>query len=192
MTDVTKVIDAPNAEPDTTTEDEATATTDDATGTNGGTEPAKIFTQADVDRIIAKRMERAQSKAELDAEKATKVAEAKALAEQGKYQQLYEAAKAEAEQAKAEAAKVHTDALRARIARTVGLPESWADRLRGDDEDAITADAKSMLRDMPKPAAPNINASTGNGAAPKAGQPSEQEKTELAAIYGVNPKYWPS
>lgn len=165
------------------------ATTGDATGTNGGTEPAKTFTQADVDRILADRLGRAEAKTKEATAKAQAEAERKAAEEQGKWKELYEQTKTQAEQAQQEAAQVRLSSMRERIARTVGLPDALAARLQGDDEDAITADAKALAKLMPKPTAPNINATSGNGAAPIPGQMNDAEKAELAAIYGVNPRY---
>lgn len=84
--------------------------TGDATGTatgpqNGGDE--KRFSQADFDRLLSERLEREKKKGETAAQKAKEEAEAAALAEQQKWQQLAEKhglkAKTLEEQAEAEA-----------------------------------------------------------------------------------------
>lgn len=63
--------------------------TGDATGTTGGSDkPSPSFTQADVDRIVKERLEREQKKAQTAAQKALEEAEAKALADQAKFQEL--------------------------------------------------------------------------------------------------------
>lgn len=63
--------------------------TGDATGTTGGSDkPSPAFTQADVDRIVKERLEREQKKAQTAAQKALEEAEAKALADQAKFQEL--------------------------------------------------------------------------------------------------------
>lgn len=63
--------------------------TGDATGDNGGTDkPTPAFTQADVDRIVTERLERERKKADEKARKAGEDAEAKALADQQKFQEL--------------------------------------------------------------------------------------------------------
>jgi hypothetical protein len=173
---------------DTTASEQAT--TGDATGSNGGQEPAKTFTQADVDRILAERLSRAEAKTKEATAKAQAEAERKAAEEQGKWKELYEQTKTQAEQARQEAATIRLTALRERIARTILGSDALAARLQGDDEDSITADAKALAKLMPKPTAPNINAGPGNGAAPVAGQMTDAEKAELAAIYGVNPRYF--
>lgn len=174
------VVDAPASDK---------AITGDATGKNGGQETAKMFTQAELDNAISERLKRAQTKMEEATAKARTEAERKAAEEQGQYQKLYEQMKAEAETAKTEAAQIRLTSLRERIARTLGLPDALAARLQGDDEEAITADAKALAKILPRPTAPNINAQSGNGAAPIPGQMTDAEKLELAAIYGVNPKY---
>ena len=63
--------------------------------TNGGTDQQKTveeakFTQADVERIIAERLDRERKKAEEKAAKAQAEAEAKALAEQNQFKELAE------------------------------------------------------------------------------------------------------
>lgn len=64
--------------------------TDDATGTDGGEKKTKeaTFTQADLDRIIAERLEREKRKGEEAAKQARESAESKALEEQAKWEQL--------------------------------------------------------------------------------------------------------
>ena len=63
--------------------------TGDATGDKGGSEkPTPTFTQADVDRIVKERLDRESAKTEKATQKAREEAEAKALADQAKYQEL--------------------------------------------------------------------------------------------------------
>lgn len=174
----------------TTTQQDATTTTATAAGTQtAGTQAAQTFTQADVDRIVQERLQRAEAKAKEAAEKAARDAEAKALAEQGKFKELYEQAQAQAAAHEAELQKARLENMRQRVATKVGLPSVLVDRLAGDTEEAIEADAKALLAALPKPAAPNINSGTGDGGAPQAGVMTEAEKMQLAAIYGVNPKF---
>lgn len=159
----------------------------DATGTNSGTSDAK-FTQADLDRIVNERLERERTKSQKDAAKAQADAEAKVLAEQGKYKELFEKQQAELTAAQ-QAAKTNEMRLLQRDAATsTGLPQPLADRLKGETLDEMVADAKSILAALPKPAAPNINASNGAGGAPVAGQMSDREINEQAVRMGVNPK----
>lgn len=161
--------------------------TDDATGKT--TADAVTFSQADVDRIVSDRLARAQTKAQQATEKATKEAERKSAEEQGKFKELYETALAEAETERASRQSLEMETLKAKVARTVGLPEKLASRLQGEDEESLTADAQSILSDLPKPVAPNINAGAGDGVVPPVNGMTPAEKQELAAIYGVNPNY---
>jgi len=185
-----QIVDVTPVTPDLETPETNTATTGDATGTNGGEETAKTFTQADVDRIISERLKKAESKAAEAANKARQEAERKAAEEQGQYQKLYEQTLAEKQAAEERAKAIELATLRERIARAAGLPDALAARLQGEDEDTLTADAKALAKLMPKPPAPNINAAPGSGAAPIPGQMTDAERVELAAIYGVNPKYF--
>lgn len=79
---------------------DASQSTEDATGTNGGTDakptaPAKSFAteadfQAEVDRILKDRLERAETKAQEKARKAAEAAEAEAAAKNGEWKDLAE------------------------------------------------------------------------------------------------------
>lgn len=67
--------------------------TEDATGDNGGDDKKSAepkFTQADIDRIVTERLERERKKSDDKAQKAKEEAEAKALEEQQKFQELAE------------------------------------------------------------------------------------------------------
>jgi hypothetical protein len=92
----------------------------DAAGKNGGKDnkaqgsAERLFSQAEVDRIVKERLEREQEKAQNAAKKAAETAraeaEAKALAEQGEFKKLFEQASdklkaLESLQAQAEAAQ---------------------------------------------------------------------------------------
>jgi hypothetical protein len=67
-----------------------------------------------------------------------------------------------------------------------GLPATLADRLKGETAEELDADAKAVLAALPKPAAPNINA-TGGGAQSN-GALSDDLMREKAIRYGVNPE----
>lgn len=165
----------------------------DATGTeqkaDATTPTPKTFTQEDVDRIVGERLQRAQAKAEQATQKAREEAERKAAEEQGKFKELYEKALADAKAAEEGRKALELSTLKASVARAVGLPEKLAARLQGEDEESLTADAKEILATLPKPAAPNINSGAGNGSVPNPGALTDAQKTELAAVYGVNPAY---
>jgi len=159
----------------------------DASGTNSGTSDPK-FTQADLDRIVNERLERERTKSQKDAAKAAADAEAKVLAEQGKYKELFEKQQADLQAAQTEAKSAATKLLQQQAATDAGFPLKQSHRLVGETLEEMVADAKSILDALPKPAAPNINASNGAGGAPVAGQMSDREINEQAVRMGVNPK----
>lgn len=185
MADETTAVAAVTDATDAQARDTATG---DATGKTTAETP-KTFTQAELESIIKDRLGREQKKTADALAKAQSDAEAKAMAEQGKFRELYEKAQADLAANQQRIKSMEQDAMRRGVASRLGLPEPLIDRLRGETVDEIEADAKALLAAIPKPAAPNINAASGNGAAPQPGQLSDVEKAELAAIYGVNPKY---
>ena len=62
------------------------------------------------------------------------------------------------QQAEQRAKALEIAGIRRDVAARLQLPVGLVDRLRGDTEDEITADAKDLLAALPKPHAPNINA----------------------------------
>ena len=148
------------------------------------TEPARTFTQADLDRIVAERLERAERKAQEKAEKAKADAEAKALQEQGKFQELFEQAQAKLQEAEERARALELAGIRRDVAARLNLPAGLVDRLRGEDEAAIEADAKALIAALPKPAAPDINAGNVGGGKPQSWL-GGLSKQEFAARFGV-------
>lgn len=190
MADQAAVAPADATSTDATQAAQTTAVTPpaDATGTNSGTSDAK-FTQADLDRIVNERLERERTKSQKDAAKAQADAEAKVLTEQGKYKELFEKQQADLQAAQAEARQASIKVMQRDIASKTNLPLALAERLRGETLEEMEADAKNILAALPKPAAPNINASNGAGGAPAAGQLSEADKQRIADKYGVDPHY---
>jgi hypothetical protein len=126
--------------------------------------------------------------AQTQATKAQEEAQRKAAEEQGEYKRLYEEMSQKMAQAQQRAEELERQQLRARVAQTVGIPAALADRLRGDTEEEIAADAKTLLDTLPKPQAPNINASPGTGATPRTDL-GGMSPEEFAAVYGVNPRF---
>lgn len=122
-------------------------------------------------------------------EKEKAAAEKEALAEQGKYRELWEEAQANLEKIQGELRQERHDALRRTIAQEAGYPDLWA-RIQGDDEDALRADMKALTDALPKPQAPNLNGSAGGGGKDKgAGFLGGIDPKEFAAIYGLSEKY---
>jgi hypothetical protein len=148
------------------------------------TEAARTFTQADVDRIVAERLERAERKAADKAEKARQDAEAQVLKEQGKFQELYQKAQADLERLAAEKRSLELAALRRDVAAKFQLPDGLAKRLQGETTEELERDAQDLLAAIPKPAAPDINA--GNAPARVNGNVyGGLSEKEFAARFGV-------
>ena len=180
--------------PDAGTQDESqssTPPTNDGTpaGTQGETAQTRTFSQADVDRLIAERLEREKGKATKAADAARAEAERKSAEEQGKWKELYEKQQSELTQAQAKARELELGKQRSDVAAKVGLPVALADRLRGETPEEMETDAKAMLAALPKPAAPNINNGAG-GQAAGASAMDEAERIRLASIYGVSAKHF--
>jgi hypothetical protein len=136
----------------------------------------KTYTQADIDRIIGERIAGVKSKyADYeDAKKAAaELAELKAaqMTEVERVKAEAEAARAELEAARAEAKNANTRALRIKVGTEKGLPSPLIDRLTGEDEESIAADADAILSVMPKPAAPGGSNPPGEAPDPKDSDP---------------------
>ena len=148
------------------------------------TEAARTFSQTDVDRIVAERIERERRKGEEQARKATEAAERKAAEEQGKFQELYQKAQADLERLAAEKRSLELAALRRDVAAKFQLPDSLAKRLQGETVEELERDAQDLLAAIPKPAAPDINA--GNAPARVNGNVyGGLSEKEFAARFGV-------
>lgn len=148
-------------------------------------QPERTFTQADVDRIITERLAKERSKAESMAAKAREEAERKAAEEQGKYQELYQKAQQQVAELEAKLKAAEIASIKREVAARLNMPAALADRLQGEDEASIEADAKALLAALPKPTAPNINSGTGNGATPAVTGGILDRETLLAL--GLNP-----
>ena len=159
----------------------------DATGQTAGSTAGKMFTQQEVDALIAQRLERSKRQTEEATAKARTEAERKAAEQQGEFQKLYEAEKAQREATEQRAAALELAAMRREVADRLGVPAALVSRLQGDTPETLEADAKALMAALPKPGAPNIN-STG-GALPPASGMSQVEIDQLAARLGVSPKY---
>lgn len=165
-------------------EQQAGTVTPDATGQQA----VKTFTQAELDAIVKERLERERKKAETAAQKAAQDAEAKALREQGEYKTLFEKVQADLAAERERAKALELAGLRRDVASKVGLPVALVDRLRGETEEELTADAQQLLAAMPKPAAPNINAAAST-AAVRQPELAGIDIDNLAARLGISAKY---
>jgi hypothetical protein len=144
-----------------------------------------------LDEVIA---ERNALKAEKQAaDNAIAAAEEAKKLEQGKYQELYEKAQKDAQDAANELARLKSDAMKREVATEGGYPGLW-NRITGDDEEALKVDLEALVAAFPTPKTPNIDAGTGSGARSGEQQKekmSESRKEELAVLLGVNPDYMP-
>ncbi|MCB0070300.1 MAG: DUF4355 domain-containing protein [Caldilineaceae bacterium] len=169
-----------------TEQPEAQQVPDDATGDENGGNEAR-FSQADVDRIVKERLDRAKSQAEKAAAKAAEDAQRKAAEEQGEYKKLYQSLQTKVEEAERRAAELERRELLREAAEKSGLPAALADRLRGESLDELMEDAKTLLASMPKSEktapATNING-TARGTTRQA--PSDDDIREQAAVLGVS------
>ena len=107
-------------------------------------ETGKTFTQSEVDAIVKERIDRERRKADEATKKATADAEAKALAEQGKYKELYETLVAERDELKPYRERYEAMAAQRRAA-LVALTAKWPAEVRallpGDDADVPALEA---------------------------------------------------
>lgn len=156
--------------------------------TAGDTQPVaaqaeRTFTQADVDRIITERLTKEKAKAESMATKAREDAERKAAEEQGKFRELYEAAQQRIAETEARLKSAEIASIKREVAGKLNMPQALANRLQGETLEEIEADAKELMAALPKPAAPNINSGTGNGATPTGATVDR----EMLLALGLNP-----
>lgn len=132
------------------------------------------FTQADIDRIVKERLERAERTAQEKADAERKKLEEEQAKQQGEWQKLAEQRAADLEKLQNELKTERYNALRSKVATAHNLPADMATRLVGDDEAALNEDAK-RLAELIAPKTPP----PGNGPSPKpagsAGGPSEDE-----------------
>src|SRR5215218_7517779 len=111
------------------------------------------FTQAQVEALIKDRLDRQQRALTAQQEQTRKEAEDRALTEQGAHKERADKLASEVDRLKAEVAARDLAALKARIAKKHGI-EEFADRLNGQTEDEIDADAKAFAAALPKAAKP--------------------------------------
>lgn len=148
----------------------------------------KTFTQADVDRIVADRLKREQSKySDYEDLKAKAVrfdeAEEKTKSES---QRLAEANRAAEERAH----KAEIDACRMRVALRKGLTETQVKRLLGTTEEELEADADELLEAFKtaEPAAAPASARPKERLRPGA-VPDAEPDPDVDAVVGAIPRH---
>lgn len=133
----------------------AVSPTSDNDANGGGQQPVgdgeKKFTQADFDAALKKALdlkeERAR-KAALESEEERKRKDAEAA---GKWEEVNKQLTDKVQRLEEEKAALERQQLQARVATQTGLPPQLADRLRGESEEEMAADAAAILALMPKP-----------------------------------------
>ena len=151
---------------------------------NGGA--TKTFTQAEVDNILKDRLARQKAAVEGAAQKAKDEAERLAAEKQGEFEKLYKDTLTKLEQAELRARTSELARIRTTIGAKLQLPTELQDRLRGETEEEIEADAKILLAAIPKPTPiTNTDGAQGvNGSVPTQ-QYTDAEIRDMAAQYGV-------
>lgn len=96
-----------------------------------------------VKEILAK-----ERRAAREAEKRAKAAEARVKEHEDAQKSEAEKTAERAEKAERERDEARAELLRARVAARTGLPDELVDRLRGDTEEALEEDAKSLMAAM--------------------------------------------
>lgn len=149
--------------------------------------PGKVEELPDWAQQLVKDLRRenaARRKAEDEQAKARTEAERKAAEEQGEFRKLYEAERVKAQAAEQRAREWELAGLRRDAAAKHGLPATLAERLRGESAEELDQDAKAVAAALPKPTAPNINA-TGGGASHAAAD--DDALTAQAIRLGIRP-----
>ncbi|AYN57861.1 scaffolding protein [Arthrobacter phage Faja] len=137
----------------TTTETEASGENTETTETQGTeTEAAETISSEEAARIRA-ALAKANKEAEAARRKLKEADDAK-LSEIDK-------AKRDAADATKELERIQRDNLLKTVALAEGVPAKWVNRLVGDTEEELRADARSILADLNKPKKPEPDASQG-------------------------------
>lgn len=116
----------------------------DATGQNSGTEAR--FTQADVDGLIAIRLQRERAAAADKVRKEREAAESAKALEQGEFQKLAEVRAAKIAELEASIAQRDLAELRRTVGTAYKLPEALSRRLSGETREELEADAKELAK----------------------------------------------
>ncbi len=183
-----------------TSSDTGTLTVNDDSISIGTTSPPKPKSSAETEKteneehmIPKSRLDQQiartkKAEAELDAlAKAKEKAEKEKLAEQGKYQELYEKATAAEAKSAADLELYRLDAIKHSVASEAGYPDLW-NRIQGDSEETLAADMAALVEVLPPSKPPNLAAGTGSGKRSGESEPerkSAEERAYIASQLGV-------
>lgn len=118
-------------------------------GTNLETASLDAFPDELRDYIKQLRAENAKNrKAAREAEQEKKQREEQELKQKQEWQKLAEKYQADLAKLQTELDDERKAALRMKVAQAIGLPAKLADRIKGDTEDEMTADAQDMLAEL--------------------------------------------
>lgn len=151
-------------------------------------DPAKAY--AEIQKLRGGEAEARQAKKRLaDLEAQAKVSEDQRLADQQKWQELAEKRERELEQVRADAKKAELLVLRLRVATDLGLPPALAERLKGETEDDLRADAEALKALLPPPASsqtPAPGARPTTSAVPGGPPARETDDQRRARLFGAS------
>ena len=172
--------DTQDAQPDIETQAAETVTAVDASA-NGHMIRKSRFDETNNQLKELKAQQEAQTKAQTEAER-------KALIEQNKFKELYEAEQAEKAAALEKAQALELSIIKRDVAATLNVPSGLISRIMGSTREEIEADAKALMAALPKSTAPSLDSKAGGG---KAGNPgvTDGEIQEMAAQMGVSAEY---
>lgn len=148
--------------------------------------PAKTFTQEDLDKKIEARLKREREKyADYDelkqAQQELEELKKGQMSEQEKLAAELEKAKKEAAEAAAKTAALELERTKEKVCREVGLPDGFADRLKGTTEEELKADAESLKKLVPATPKGGKGTPTGGG---------QQDKTTGNALADAIAEYY--
>lgn len=152
-------------------------------GDDTGTETEERFTQAEWEKRLKGRFDRIrqQTREQVEAELTERLAR-EAAEKQGDFEKLYQEQKQEAEDLRAKVKSLELRDIKLKALEKHGLSDSLIDRLRGDTEDELMADAEELARGYKRPIAPETDA--GNTIIP---QPRAKAQAEENL---EDPKHW--
>jgi hypothetical protein len=149
--------------------------TDPPVEPNNGGEPEKRFSQADVDRILKERLERAERKAEEQRAKELEEIERKKLEEQNEFKSLYEKTQTELEQIRKDAEFAKLEATKTNLLVSAGYTGEQLERVRkyvvGTNDEELTTSLEELKQDIP-PKAGGVDPSVNN---PQRQQPQPKD-----------------
>jgi hypothetical protein len=129
---------------------EAVKPLDDQTEASPETKEGRTFTQAELDKIIAERLERESKKRKEAEAKAREEAERDTLAKNQEWEKLAKKHEAELLEAQNRLKELELNELRTKAAAKYQLPLEIAERLRGETLEELEKDAEELKALIPE------------------------------------------